>query len=220
VGEVVNQLMLITINPTFEWSDEAQKYVLVSHDGQYEGEPTILFDRSQQAAGKAAQTNENSTASLYGGQAQGINSQLIPGLEKEATNPTGINPTDINNMTVASQQGAGGANSGIVGQTGLQATRTRNTGNIGSVLDEAAREKGRTLSSNAKVKLGQQQFAQEALGTAAGKDTQAQLAAMGMVPETINSTVQAGKSGWLQNVTGFMDSLGGLAGGAGKLIHG
>jgi hypothetical protein len=217
--------MKITINPVLDM----ETLTWVSNDGTYEySGPLALFDRSQQAAGKAATATENTTASGFGGNATQINSTLIPGLEKEATAPTGLNPTDVNNMLVASQQGAGGVNSGIVGQTGLQATRTRNTGNTGAILDEAAREKGRTLSSNAlgvqnenaKVKLGQQQFAQEQLGGAAKEDTQAQLAAMGMVPQSIDATTKAGQSGWFQNMTGFMSALGNDAAGAGKLIHG
>jgi hypothetical protein len=190
--------------------------------------PWALADRSQQAAGKQAQQNENFVAANAGGNAAQISSTLTPQLEKQATNPTGYAPQDLNNMLTASAQGAGGATSGITGQANLTAARTRNAGGFTNALDEAARVKNRQLSqnnlgvqnANANVKLGQQQDAQKALQGLYGTDTSEQLSAMGLVPGTINSTVNAGNSGWLQNTEGIMNSLGNLGKGVGDAATG
>jgi hypothetical protein len=185
---------------------------------EYDG-PLALADRAAQQQAKTAQNTANSTASGYGATAAGVGSTLIPTLTKEATNPTGFTPEEMNNQLVAGEQGAGGATSGVTGQAGLEAARTRNTGGLSSVLDQAARRKGQTLSQNAlgvqnqnaMLKEKQRQAGLSGLEGVYGTDVGAQLKAMGLVPEDINAEVNAGKSGWLQN---FNETLGTLEGGA------
>jgi hypothetical protein len=172
--------------------------------------PMALLDRAATKEAKQAAGTDASVAGNAGGQAGQIAGTLVPQLEKQATNPTGYAPQDISNMLTASQQGAGGATSGITGQANLTAARTRNAGGFTNALDEAARVKNRQLSTNAlgisnqnaNVKLGQQQDAQKALQGLYGTDTSAQLSAMGLVPGAVNSQVNAGNSGWLQNLEG------------------
>jgi len=171
--------------------------------------------KAAEKAGKNAVNQANTTAGNYGTAATDIGSTLVPYEQKQLTNPTGINPTDRNNMLVAGEQGSGGANAGITGQANLTAARTRNTGALSGVLDEAARAKTRQLSENAlnvqnentKVKLGQQDQAAKALGGLYGTDVGAQLKAEGLVPEDINSWINAGKSGWQQNAMNWIDTL-------------
>jgi hypothetical protein len=217
--------MLITINPQFGWDENLQRYIVVSHEGQYEYDgPVMKFDRAAQGNAKKAISNENNTSTNYGTQSQNITAPLVSQLQKQAANPTGFNPTDINNMLVAGEQGAGGANSGITGEANLAAARTRNAGGFSGALDEAARVKNRQLSENAlnvqnmnaNQKLANQRYAQGELGNIAGMDTRAQLEAMGMVPSTINSEVNAGNSGWLQNTLNTINTLSG----AGKAAFG
>lgn len=175
--------------------------------------------KAAQKAGQGAATTAAGTAAGYGSNAGQIGSSLVPYEEKQLTNPTGINPTDRNNMLVAGEQGAGGANAGIVGQAGLTAARTRNTGALSGVLDQASRNKTQQLSENAlnvqnentKVKLGQQDQAAKALGGLYGTDVNAQLKAQGLVPEDINAWMNAGRSGWLQDTEGVINTLGGAA---------
>ncbi len=191
----------------------------VLYDPMTGGTEPIAGVKKAQQAGQGAANTATTTASGYGTGATDIGSTLVPFEKKQLTNPTGMNPTDINNMLVAGEQGAGGANAGITGQANLEASRTHNTGALSGVLDEAARDKTRQLSQNAlgvqnqnaKVKLGQQDEASKALGGLYGTDVNAQLKAQGLVPEDINSWVNAGKSGWYQNTLQGIDTLTGAA---------
>ena len=179
----------------------------------------VHFDRAIQGAAKKNAGTAGDVATGYGATAAGIGSSLIPGLEREAQNPTGFTPVQKNDMLVASQEGVGGANSGIVGQGNLAAARTRNAGGFTRALDEAARQKGRQLSSNAvgiqnedaRVALARQQDAQHQLSGLYGTNTSDQLKAMGLQNEDLNTALNAGKSGWQQNAMGWINSLSGAA---------
>jgi hypothetical protein len=194
--------------------DIATGEVLAKDSIPYSG-PWELADRSvQHQANQAAQTSKN-TAAGFGADAGVDRSAILPGLEREAAGNGGFSPTDLNNMTVASEQGAGGANSGITGQANLQAARTRNAGGFGAALDEAARDKTRTLSNNAlgvqnenaHEKLKQQQFAQGQLGSMYGTDSNSMLRAMGLQNEDLDTSLKAGQSGWLQNFNATLQAL-------------
>src|SRR5580693_989262 len=105
--------------------------------------------RSATDQAKNAYTTASQTAGKYGAAGDQISSSLIPGLEREANNPEGFTPEEMNNQLVAGEEGAGGANAGIAGQAALQAARTRNSAGESAVLDSAARAKTRQLSENA-----------------------------------------------------------------------
>lgn len=188
----------------------------------YEG-PLALCDRGVAGAAKRAATNSANVGTREGANANQVGSSLIPGLESEANNPTGYTPQEENNMLVAGEQGAGGANSGITGQANLTAARTRNAGGYGAALDEAARIKGRQLSQNAlDVKNKSAELAQEKQGNAQkalagiyGTDTDAMLKAMGLVPEDVNAAANADKTGWVQDVAQLGSMIGGLGGAKG-----
>lgn len=184
---------------------------------EYSG-PLALADRSQQAAGKQAENSSATTAGNYGSDAGNIAGTVVPTLKNDINNPTGYTPQQSNNQLVAGEQGAGGAQAGITGAADLAATRTRNFGSQAGILDQAARRNAQTLSGNAlnvankSANLAQEKR-QSALGGLEGMygtDVGAQLKAMGIIPEDINSTVNAGKSGWLQNTEGAIDTIGGL----------
>lgn len=165
--------------------------------------------------GKNAATTAQQTGAQYGQSANEIGGTLTPQLTQEALHPTGINPTDLNAMQVANQQGAGGAAGGVQGQAGLGAARTRNTGALSGVLDEAARAKTRASSQgslgiqneNTKTKLSQQQEGLKGLEGLYGTDVGAQLKAQSLVPEDVNSEVNADKQGWLSNLEGIIQTL-------------
>lgn len=179
--------------------------------------PVALCDRSAAKMGKSAGKTAANVGAQEGASANQIASGLIPGLESEATNPTGFTPTEMNNELVAGEQGAGGANSGITGQANLTAGRTRNAGGYGAALDEAARIKGRQLSQNSlnvqnesdKLAQEKQKNAQGALAGLYGTDTKAMLDAMGLVPSDVNAAANADKTGWVQDVTDLGNMLSG-----------
>lgn len=218
-----------TINPVHEWDESTQRYVLVSHDGQYEIPDRLVelrFDRSIQQRAKSGSSQATGTAGGFGQQASQIGSTIIPGLEQQATTPTGYTPLQKSRMLTSGAEAVGGVNSGLTGQANLTALRTRTPGGFSAALAEAARQKGRQLSTNAldvenaDARLAQekQRAAQQQLGSLYGMDTNAQLRAMGLANEDLNTALQAGKSGWLQQLEGGLGTLGSLASGAGGLI--
>ena len=202
--------MRIHIRTVLQLTDNPYEYLPVSDEGfEYDG-PLALADRSAQAQAGAAATTAKNTAGGYGTSAQGIGNFLQPTLQRDITNPVGFTPTEANNMLVAGEQGAGGATAGVAGAAGLNAMRTRNSGALSGVLDQAARTKQQQLSQNAlgvqneSAKLAQAKRA-SALGGLQGlygTDVGAQMKAMGIQNEDINSEIEAGKSGWVKNIEG------------------
>lgn len=174
--------------------------------------------QAQQQASDAYKTADK-TSQQYGGAADQVGSTLIPGLEREANDPEGYTPEEMNDQLVAGEQGAGGANAGIVGQANLQTARNRNSAGQSAVLDSAARDKMRQLSDNAlnvenkSADLGQQKqmSAQKQLGSIYGTDTSADIEAQGLLPKDVEAEADAGKSGWFQNMTQLIASLSGSA---------
>jgi hypothetical protein len=175
--------------------------------------------QAQQQASDAYKTADQ-TSQQYGATGNQIASTLIPGLEREANNPEGYTPEEMNNQLVAGEQGAGGANAGIVGQANLNAARNRNSAGESEVLDSAARDKTRQLSENAlnvqnkSADLGEQKqmTAQKELGGLYGTDTEANLKAQGLLPEDVDAETKAGSSGWFQNMTALITALKGAGG--------
>lgn len=189
----------------------------------YEG-PLALADRSLQAQGKQAEQGATTTGGNYGSAAAGIGAQLIPQLQAQATGNVGLTPTQTNNMTVAAEQGAGGATAGITGEAGLRAARTRNSGALSGVEDQASRNRAAAGSQaglniqneSAQVARQNQARAQGQLSGLYGTDVSAQLHAMGLQPEDINAEANAGKQGWLQNTLSTIQTLGNLGLGSAK----
>lgn len=172
--------------------------------------------------GSTAYNTASASANQYNDAGNQISSSLIPGLEREANNPEGFTPEEMNNQLVAGEQGAGGANAGIVGQANLNAARSRNSSGETAALDEAARDKTKQLSENAlniqdkSDELGEkkQMAAQSELGGLYGTDVEANLKAQGLMPEDVNAEANAdkaeaegGSTGWFQNMTSMITAL-------------
>lgn len=182
----------------------------------YEG-PWELCDRSiQKSATQQAGTNEG-TASGYGAQASGISSSIIPGLEAEAQGGQGLTTAQKNAALVSGAQAIGGVNSGVKGDAALAASRTRNAGGFTGALDDAARIKSRQQSENAlgvenastQLANEKQLSAQKELGGLYGTDTSAQMQAMGLSGKDLETAINAGNSGWLQNTDATITALAG-----------
>jgi len=206
----------ITLNPTF--SIETNE--LLWHDGVFEVEHVpILFDRDVKNQANQERKTSDKVAGGLGSEASGISGTIIPGLEREATNPTGFGAEDVNNMLVAGGEAVGGANAGITGEANLEAARTRNAGGFANALDEAARIKSRQLSenalrvsnANAEQKQKQQMFAQSQLSEIMNSDRANQLRAMGLSEEAIQNELAAGRQGWFQNTLNAIGTLTGAA---------
>jgi hypothetical protein len=186
------------------------------------------FDRAASDAAKNAATTAGGVATQEGSNANQINSTLVPYEEQQLLHPTGYTPEQLNNQLVGGEQGAGGAAGGITGEANLESARTRNSGGFSNALDKAARTKEQVLSGNslgvanedAKLQQEKQQQAAGVLQGSAGTDTEAMLKSMGIQTGDINTQIAAGKSGWLQNMTGVIGSLGQAASGAGSVMTG
>lgn len=184
----------------------------------------------QAATGMAKQAGQTAaaTGSQYGNIAQGIGGMLVPQLTADVQNPQGFGQTAMNNMLVQGLGGAGGAASGIVGQQGLQAARSRNVGGSAGVLDEAAREKMRTsagvgldvATKNAMLQQQQRAAGLKGLEGLYGTDVGAQLKAQSLVPLDIDAWSKANQTGWMQNTAMMLEALKPSASGGGMGIGG
>jgi len=97
----------------------------------------------------------------------------------------------------------------------LQAARTRNGGGFSTALDAAARSRQQAVAGqseqiagqDAQLKNTQQQNAAAGLQGLYGTDSSNALKALGLQDSAINTETDAGKSGWLQNATGVLNSI-------------
>ncbi len=172
---------------------------------------------SRTAQNNAAQAGN--TAAGFGSGASTINSQLLPFLTRELNNPMGYSQQQQGAMLNQAEAGAGGATAGINTEANLAAARDRNSGGFSGALDAAAREKAKALSGvssgiaakNADLQQQQQQSAASGLQNLYGTDTSAQLKAMGLQNEDLNTAASTyGTGSW-------MSDLGKLAGGIGQI---
>jgi hypothetical protein len=186
---------------------------------EYSG-PVALCDRS--IAGQAGNNASaaGGTAGQYGSAAMGIGGPLTAQLQREAANPVGFTPDQINAQLVAGEQGAGGATAGITGAAGLNAMRTRNSGALSGVLDQAARTKQQALSQNAlgvqnesaKLGLQRQSQAQGQLAGLYGTDVGGQMKALGLQNDDLSTQLAANRQGWLQNAESVANTISNAAG--------
>ena len=163
----------------------------------------------------AAVNNENRVAGNLEGRSNTLFDTLEPQLTSEATNPQGYGAKDLAATNTAAQQSIGGSTAGAVGSGNVMAARTRNRGGFSAAADEAARSGQRELSQrateiqgqNAQLKENQRQAGLSGLQGLYGTNLSGSLAAMGLVPGTINAETNAGKSGWFQNFLGLLSAL-------------
>jgi hypothetical protein len=190
----------------------------VLSDPLYGTQPIAGIRAATAAASQAAKTAA-ATGGQYGAEAQGIGGMLVPQLQQDVANAPGLGTGTTNAMLQQGLGAAGGAASGIVGQEGLRAARSRNVGGSAGVLDEAAREKMRTsagvgldvATKNAMVQQQQRASALKQLEGIYGTDVGAGLKAQSLVPEDIDAWAKANQTGWMQNTAMMINAIGGGA---------
>lgn len=181
--------------------------------------------RAAQGQAQSTYNTDTSNAAQYGGDASSIGGQLTPFLMQRLTNPQGYSQQDMGAMLANAMGSAGGATSGITGQANLQAGRSRNDAGFSSALDAAARsrtqaEAGQSegiAAQNAGLKQDQQNSAAKMLQGLYGTDVGAQSDAMNNENGATNALTSAGQSGWLQNMTGIINSISGAGNAAAGL---
>ena len=179
--------------------------------------------RAGQAQANALQNTAGNTAANYGTTAANISSTLSPFLQRELNSPAGYSQPDETAMLSNALSGAGGVAGGLMTKADQRAGATGNQAGFSSNLDDIARQtaKGAAEAStgvavkNAALKEEQQQAGAEGLRGRYGTDVGAQLNALGVQNNAINSEVNAGKSGWFQNMTALISALRGGGGGSG-----
>lgn len=174
---------------------------------------------ARQQQGQANQTFGTATgnAAQYGGNASAIAGNLTPFLTQRMLNPQGYSPGDMGAMLANAFGSAGGATSGITGQANLQAGRSRNDAGFSTALDDAARQRteaaARTsegiAADNANLKQDQSNNAARMLQGLYGTDVGAQNDALNTANQATRTGIEAGQSGWLQNMTGLLAAING-----------
>jgi hypothetical protein len=201
----------VLVNPTFSIATGE----LLSHDGEFFVDKfPILCDRTLASNASSNSKAAGGVAAKAGANADIDRSSIVPGYQREAQTPIGFNAGQLNNMLVAQQEGAGGANATATGEGRLAALRSRTAGGFAPALDEAARAKGRTLATgaldiqnqNARLGLERQQQARNALQGLYGTDTTNMLRAMGVQNEDLNTALAAKRQGWLQDTEGLLNT--------------
>lgn len=170
-------------------------------------------------AAQAQATNAANTAGSMGGslqsEGQAIQSSLTPKLLAETTASHSMDPTQLNELLTAAGAGTGGATAGLEGRAELESSASRNTGNLTAMQDSLAQGRQKSLASanegiaaqDVQGALANKQTALGELGQMGQADTSDALKAMGLQGQDINTEIEAGKSGWFQNLTGMISAL-------------
>ena len=178
-----------------------------------------MFGLGGNPAGYNAATNAGNVGAGYGADAAGINSQLLPFLTRELNNPQGYTQQQQGAMLGAAEGGAGGATAGLTTEANLASAHNRNSGGFSGALDEAARQKDKALAgssegiaaNSANLQQQHQQEAASGLSNMQGMDQNAQLKAMGLVPQDLNAQANLNKTNWASELGQMVGDVGGIA---------
>lgn len=188
--------------------------VLEHETYEYDG-PVALCDRAAQNAAKTAASTAGTVAGTEGTNAQGEEAQLTPFFERNMNATHGFDPSQTNELLTAAGSSAGAAEGDLSGRLNDEAARTRNASGFTKGLDELQRDKNKALGGASEQIAGEDVMGAKKLneeGAAGlsglyGTNTGAMLKAMGQQNEDVNTQVNAGKTGWLQNMDQTIASL-------------
>ena len=182
------------------------------------------LDRSAQGAAKNARDVAQNNAATAGSDLTSDRATLDPFFTQEMNAQHLFNPGQANELLTAAEAPIGSVAGDTAHAAELQSARTRNASGFAKDLQLANRDKmkaaaGASEGVAAQDVLGAKQLNQQG---AAGMsdlfktDQQRQLESMGLENQDINTQLQAGKSGWLQNLNSTIDAASGLIGGLKK----
>jgi hypothetical protein len=207
-----------------QWDDASASYKTIEEESfEYTGQ-LALCDRAAQSQAKQGEKTAEQNAATYGANAAGERSAVQQYDIGNLTNPQGMGQQGVRDLLTASLGGAGGSTSSLVGAEQLAAKRGT-TGTNSAVLDDIARQRAKAGASasegiaaqNVKAKLDQQQAAADDLSRRYGIDVNAQLGQGKLQNEDINTELQAGQSGWFQNLNQMLQTINGSANAAAGL---
>lgn len=179
--------------------------------------------RAAQSQANKAQSTAGQVAGNYENEAQAQLGTLEPILNQRLKTEHALSPDQINEVLNYANAGSGGATGALEGRASLQQARTGQGTNLGDVLDTMQRQKSQQMAktsegvANEDVQgaLKENQEAATQLGQLYGVTSGDALKAMGVQSEDIKDEIGAGESGWFQNLTSLISSLGKGAEGAG-----
>lgn len=189
--------------------------------------PRAMNDRAAQQAATNAENTATAAAGQYGANAQGLFGPLQSFGTSMMTAPPGYGPDLANMQAIAGEEASSAANNAK--QTAaLAAARGGNAAGINAAQDAAAQQASLAggqnqqdiLAQNAQLKQQQMEEGAGLLSGLYGTNVSAQLGEQGQNLNAINSEVNAGKSGWLQNMMGILGGLGSLGQGVGSAARG
>jgi hypothetical protein len=166
-------------------------------------------------------TAAGDTSAGYGAQGAAVGSQLMPFLTRQLNNPTGFTQAQQGNMLTSAMGGAGGTTAGLQTEANLAAARSRNPAAFAGAMGDIARERDKAnagaaegiAAKNADTQIQQQQDAAAGLGKMQGLDTDAQLKAMGLQNEDLNTAASTyGKGSWLSDINSLVNTGASIAG--------
>lgn len=201
----------------YEWRNE--DLVLVQEEGyDYpDNAPIAKLDRWAQSQDKKNADTAGGVAANAGTSAAAEHSTLEPFYNKEINAEHLYDPTQLNEILTSAGVGNASATSAAQHDSDMLAGRTGNASGFTKSLQEMARDKMKTAAS-----VGENVATQDVLGAkqlnqagASGmshlfdSDSAEQLKAMGLQTQDTANEVEAGKSGWLQNLNDTIKAVSG-----------
>lgn len=207
--------MIVISKVVVQMTDTIGEYLPVEkYTYEYVG-PLALCDRAAQSAAKQLKGNAGGEAAQSGAMAQNTESTLNPFFQREMGAQHLFTPGQSDELLTAA-----GANTGAVagaeqGALERNAASTNNPTALTKNLQELARQRMKGNAGAAETVAGQDVMGAKQLNQegAAGEghlfdvNTDANLKAMGLENQALNTELEAGKSGWLQNMNAVISTL-------------
>lgn len=198
-----------------EYIWDGTQYVLQHEEGfDYQG-PVSLCDRAAQSAAKNAGATAAGVAGENNAQASGLESTLDPFYKHEMGAEHLFTPGQNDELLTAAGAGSGAVAGSEQAALNRNAATTNNQSALTKSLQDVARDRmksaaGASEGIAAQDVMGAKQLNQAGAAGEAGlfnTDTDAALKAMGINTNDINTQLEAGKSGWLQNMNSTISAL-------------
>lgn len=181
--------------------------------------PLALADRAAQGRAKSQADTEADLSTQKGQAADTEHSELAPFFHSEMTAQHGFTPGQTNELLTSAEAGGGAAAGDEAAALNRQAARTRNASGFTKSLDEAARDRMKTAAGASEGIAAQDVMGAKALnqeGSAGlmglfGNDADMQAKALGLENQSVENEINAGKTGWLQNMNDTIAALSGAA---------
>jgi hypothetical protein len=192
----------------------------VGNDGVYEYDGPVSDFKGPGAAQAVTNMGTGATnANTLFGESQGEQSQILPFLSQEATNPQGFGQQTMGQMTTAGGQATAGALGSGINKADLTASRTGNQAALSDIIAAATRGGESATSNNsldlglqnAKLKQQQQQAGITGIGELSAGNEGSALSSLGLSNSAIQDWASANTSAWgpALGITGDITSAAG-----------